>query len=167
MTSGVTLMLTETPASIGREEPETFATPLTFPRTAEKSAAGRVLVVDDEALVRWAVAETLVPLGYEVVEAACGSETMERLLESEVPFAAVLLDLQLPDCADLRLLARLRAAAPGVPIVLMSAFAGPEVSAEATRLGAAAVLDKPFEMNALATLVDILGRDGGAHDSRR
>ncbi len=161
-------MLTETAASTGRPagtsgSPDAGIIPL----GAENSARGRLLVVDDEALIRWAVAETLGPLGYEVVEAASAGEAMTRLRGSAAPFDAILLDLQLPDCADLTLLGQLRRAAPGSPIALMSAFADPAIADEARRLGAVAVLEKPFEMTAVLSLMDILRRDGRADDPRR
>ncbi len=137
-----------------------------FPHTGKKSAPGRVLVVDDEALIRWSVSETLGPLGYEVFEAADGAEGVRVLLE-HAPFAAVLLDLQLPDCRDLRLLSLMRSVAPRTPIVLMSAFVTPEIEMEAGWLGVARVLRKPFDLEALVALVDILGRDERADDPRR
>jgi CheY-like chemotaxis protein len=137
-----------------------------FRDTPGKSAAGRLLVVDDEALVRWSVSETLRPLGYEVLEADDGAEGV-RLLLDRSPVAAVLLDLQLPDCTDLRLLALMRRVAPNTPIVLMSAFVTPEIEAEAEWLGASRVLRKPFDLEALVPLVDILGRDERPDDPRR
>ena len=54
---------------------------------------------------------------------------------------------------SLSLLALLRRLAPAVPIILMTAFPTPEVVAEARRLGAFAVVEKPFDLNGLVPLV--------------
>jgi DNA-binding NtrC family response regulator len=159
-------MLAETARPVGESGALAFPAASEIPRTAEKSARGRVLVVDDEALIRWSIAETLEPLGYEVVQAASGGEAVRLLLERS-PFQVVLLDMQLPDCTDLRLLGLMRSVAPVTPIVLMGAFLSPEVEAEADWLGAARLLRKPFDLEALPALVDILGRDERSDDSGR
>lgn len=158
-------MLTETAPVLGSAGPTAAPSAGNFSGAAHKSAGGRVLVIDDETLLRWSVAQTLGPLGYEVLEAESGAEGLRRLRESSP--TAVLLDLQLPDCGDLRILREIRAVAPATPVVLMTAFVTPEIEAEAGAIGAARVLRKPFDLESLAPLVDILGRDGRPHDSRR
>jgi DNA-binding NtrC family response regulator len=116
------------------------------------SPAGRVLIVDDEPLVRWALAETLRPRGY-VIEEAADAEAAVRAVGRGTPPDVVLLDLRLPGCSDLTLLRALRRSAPRAAIILMTAFGTPEMRDEATRLGAFRVVDKPFEMGSLAGLV--------------
>jgi DNA-binding NtrC family response regulator len=159
-------MLTETAQFAVDPHDRSVAAAREIPRTAEKSTGGRILVVDDDALIRWGVAETLEPLGYEVFQAGDGAEAV-RLLRDHSPFQAVLLDVQLPDCSDLRLLGLMRGLSPATPIVLMGAFLTPEIETEAASLGAARVLRKPFGLEALAPLVDILGRDERSDDPRR
>jgi DNA-binding NtrC family response regulator len=112
-----------------------------------------VLVVDDEPLVRWSVAETLGAHGYQVTEAGSGASALQALLGAPGTTDAVLLDLLLPDSCDLSLLAELRGLAPGVPVIMMTAFATPELVERARQLGAFTVIHKPFDMNALAPLV--------------
>ena len=66
-----------------------------------------------------------------------------------------LLDLRLPDCDDLRLLADIRRAAPASAVVMMTAHATAESAADARALGAYAVITKPFDLNSIeALLVD-------------
>jgi DNA-binding NtrC family response regulator len=122
------------------------------PPLTEKSPA-RVLVVDDEALVRWSVSETLTDQGYEVAEAGDGASAI-RALSAARHADVVLLDLRLPDCDDLRVLSAVRRLVPTTPVIVMTAFGSPESLREARRLGAFAVLDKPFEMDALVPLVE-------------
>ena len=124
-----------------------------FPFRAKKSRLPCVLVVDDEPLVRWSVAETLGARGYQVTEAGSGASALHALQGAPGTTDAVLLDLLLPDSCDLSLLAELRGLAPGVPVIMMTAFATPELVERARQLGAFTVIHKPFDMNALAPLV--------------
>jgi two-component system, NtrC family, response regulator AtoC len=125
-----------------------------FSHLLKKSPAGRVLVVDDEPLVRWSIAETLRADGYDVVEAGDADSALHALIEDDQPPDAILLDLRLPDCRDLHLLETMQLILPGTPIVLMTAFGTPELVEEARQLGAYAVLEKPFDVQALAPLLD-------------
>jgi two-component system response regulator AtoC len=125
-----------------------------IPPRAKKSPPLRVLVVDDEPLLRWSVAETLGPRGYEVIEAETGDSAIRALMDAPGATDAVLLDLRLPDFSDLSLLAVMRQLAPSTPIILMTAYGTPELVDRAHHLGAFIVVNKPFEMNDLAPLVD-------------
>lgn len=106
----------------------------------------RVLVVDDEALIRWAVTETLTRAGHDVVQASDARSALSTLSDTHTAVDVVLLDLRLPDSSDLALLSRIRALSPESAVVLMSAHASAEVAAEARAMGAFAVLPKPFDL---------------------
>jgi DNA-binding NtrC family response regulator len=122
------------------------------PIDVKKLAAARVLVVDDEPLIRWSVSETLAERGYDVVET--GDAKGARLaVGDDQPFDVVLLDYRLPDSDDLGLLASIREASPTAQVILMTAFGRPEVVSGALDLGAYRVISKPFEMQAIADLV--------------
>ena len=112
-----------------------------------------VLVVDDEALIRWSVAETLASEGYKVLEAGTAKEALQRFSDSGDAIGLVVLDLRLPDCADLALLRRIREIAPDCSIILMTAYGTTEVLDEARRAGAVGVLGKPFDMSRVVGLV--------------
>jgi len=122
-------------------------------RCAGKSPPPQVLVVDDEALIRWSVAETLRARGYQVMEAGNGEAAISAIMCAPGATDVVLLDLLLPDSCDLSLLAVLRRLAPTVPIIMMTAFATPELVERAHALGAFTVVNKPFELNELAPLI--------------
>src|SRR4029453_9735423 len=87
-----------------------------FPPSMKKSTAAGVLVVDDEALVRWSLAETLQARGYDVLEAGDGAAAIEALSAESGRIDVVLLDLRLPDCDDLHVLSEVRQIAPGASI---------------------------------------------------
>jgi len=142
---------TRSECQIGAENP---------PETAKKSAPPKLLVVDDEPLVRWSVAEVLGERGYEVAEAHDAASAMHAFCETADPADVVLLDLRLPDSDDLRVLSAMRWLSPATPVILMTAHGSPGLLEQARLLGAFTVLDKPFEMNELARIVD------GALDQR-
>ena len=121
---------------------------------SQSSRPLRVLVVEDETLIRWSIAETLVHGGHTVVEAASAHgavEALERLPEQ--PIDVVLLDYRLPDSNDLALLATVRRLRPDSAVVVMTAYGTPEFTAGAMALGACRVLGKPFDMHALEPLL--------------
>jgi two-component system response regulator AtoC len=124
-----------------------------FPHTARKRPHPRVLVVDDEPLVQWSVAETLSARGYEVLNAGDARTALRMMSDDPNAADVVLLDFRLPDSCDLKLLAMLRGLAPSAPIILMTAFGTPELVDHALQLGAFEVLNKPFELNELAPLI--------------
>ena len=109
-----------------------------------------VLIVDDEALIRWSVAESLEAAGFGVLEAGTAREALERMADH--PNVAVL-DLRLPDSHDLGLLRRIRQMAPGCQCILMTAHGTPELLEEARRAGAFAALSKPFDMASIVGVV--------------
>jgi two-component system nitrogen regulation response regulator GlnG len=119
----------------------------------ENQAARRVLVVDDELLIRWALAETLADQGFDVEQAGSKREVLDIVEDGRKPFDVVLLDFRLPDSNDLQLLARLRTLMPTTPIILMTAFATPEMMQNALDLGAFRVISKPFEIGDMTALV--------------
>ena len=117
------------------------------------STARRALVVDDEALIRWSIAETLMDQGIEVEQAGTGAAALEAVGASEKRFDFVFLDFRLPDSNDLKLLAQLRKLLPDSPVVLMTAFGTPDVVQGALDLGAARVMSKPFELSEVTAIV--------------
>jgi DNA-binding NtrC family response regulator len=119
----------------------------------KKSLPLKILVVDDESLIRWSLVETLSDSGCEVVAVIDAGSAIQAVTGSESPFDVALLDLRLPDSHDLALLCRLRRLTPATRVILMTAHGTPEMSQEALDLGAYCVLHKPFEMNALSPLV--------------
>lgn len=112
----------------------------------------RVLVVDDEFLIRWSIAETLGAAGHEVTEAPDAASALAALEETPDP-DVVLMDFRLPDSNDLGVLAKIRRLAPATAVVMMTAVGTPEVTAGALQLGACKVLSKPFNMHDLEDIV--------------
>jgi DNA-binding NtrC family response regulator len=118
-----------------------------------KSAPLRILVVEDESLIRWSIVETLVQAGHTVIEAGNGAAALRALTNSPEPVDAIALDYRLPDSNDLTLLATIRRLSPGSAMILMTAFGTPEVTAAALALGVYQVVGKPFELQDLEVLL--------------
>jgi DNA-binding NtrC family response regulator len=112
-------------------------------------AGRRVLVTDDDPLVRWALAAQLAGLGLQVIEAEGVRETLEREGEADL----VLLDVRLPDGDGLAAARELLARRPRRPLLLMTAFATPELLVEATRVGVRRCISKPFDIDAMVRIV--------------
>jgi CheY-like chemotaxis protein len=110
-------------------------------RTATKPSPleGTVLVVDDEPMVRTALARQLSHCGLRAILATGGADALAQLRAGIDNLRAVMLDLSMPGMSGMEALPQLRAIAPRVPVVVMSGH----VPADATLDGAAAVLQKP------------------------
>lgn len=124
-----------------------------FPQRGEIFPMLRILVVDDEPLIRWSIAETLADRGHHITEAGNAREALQRLSQELRP-DVILLDYRLPDSDDLQLLAAVRRELPATPVIMMTAFGTPDMVAGATKLGAFCVLTKPVEMRELPPLVE-------------
>jgi len=124
-----------------------------FPIMPEKFVALRILVVDDEFLIRWSVSQTLAEAGHTVVQAGDGASAIQALTNGREPIDAILLDYRLPDSDDFSLLAKIRELAPASPVVLMTAHGSPEIRRGALELGAEAVVGKPFDVHAVHELL--------------
>jgi ATP-dependent Lon protease len=107
----------------------------------------RILVVDDDRIIRATFENIFDGEGYEVIAAPDGTEAV-RLAGSQ-RFDAILLDLFMPEMDGMTALRHLRKLAPDAAIVVLSSYVEPDREAEALRLGAAAVLIKPPDLEEL------------------
>lgn len=104
----------------------------------------RVLLVDDEAAMRRALRTPLNQLGFQTVEVSRGEEAL-RLVRTE-SFDVVLLDIQMPGIGGMKTLARLRALAPRLPILMLTVLDSEEQKVEALECGADDYITKPFSI---------------------
>jgi DNA-binding NtrC family response regulator len=110
-----------------------------------------VLVIDDEQLIRRSVAKRLALAGYTVLEAEDGRTAIEKVAQG-VDLA--ILDYRLPDLDGLTVLKQIRQADPDVLVILLTAYASVDTAVEAMKLGAYHFMNKPFDLEALAALVE-------------
>jgi YesN/AraC family two-component response regulator len=126
--------------------------------------AGKLLVVDDDAGVREALA---VALGtrYEVRTAASGADALDALCTS--PFELVLLDYRLPDLLGTSILQVIRRFSPTTPVLVITGVDSEEVTAAALREGASGCLRKPIDTWDLHARVAALLSPSRPHPGRR
>jgi two-component system, NtrC family, response regulator AtoC len=110
-----------------------------------------ILVVDDEQLIRWSLAERLRSEGYEVLEAENGAEALEHAQQG---VDLVLLDYKLPDLDGVTILRKLKELDPDTLVILLTAYAHVETAVTAMKLGAYHFASKPFDLDAIAAMVE-------------
>jgi len=113
-----------------------------------------VLVIDDDPEMRALLKDVLEGAGHRVLQEADGDRVIPSLESERVD--VVILDKEMPGVNGMDLLAFLRHRWPTTPVILITAFGGPNVAAEALRLGAARYLEKPFRVAQLAEMVRTL-----------
>jgi two-component system response regulator AtoC len=146
----------------GSNRPLTVLVCEIFPVMQKNSARLRVLVVEDESLIRWSVAETLAEAGHTVLEAGDAATAVRTLVEAAEPVDVVLLDFRLPDSNDLTLLRNIRRLTPRSSVVLITAHGTPEVTQGALDLGVYGVLNKPIDMHDVEPIV-LLANESRPH----
>ena len=104
----------------------------------------RVLIVDDEANMRWVLKEALAEAGYEVSGASTGHEALDQM--GKTPADLVILDLKLKGMDGLATLRQLRERWPEVVVIMLTAHGTVATAVEAMQLGAADYLRKPFDV---------------------
>jgi CheY-like chemotaxis protein len=128
------------------------------PLVTSATRACRILIVDDEPIIRMLLADSLSDAGYTVIAARNGAEALDRA--KELPSDMVLLDLLMPGMDGFRFL-RERQEHPDlakVPVIVLSA-AGVDGLRDATQLDASAVLSKPVDLDVLSTVIDHVLRE--------
>lgn len=111
----------------------------------------RILIVDDEPIVRNSLASWFEEEGYSVNVAASGRETLEKLTQEE--WDIYLLDIKMPGMDGLELQRRIKDINPQATIIVMTAYASVETAVEAMKHGAYDYIVKPFEPDALEHLI--------------
>ena len=110
-----------------------------------------ILIVDDEDLIRWSLRERLTKDGYDILEAGTVADALAQV-SADVDLA--LLDFRLPDGDGLEILRRFKEQSPETLVILMTAFSTVENAVEAMKLGAFHYVNKPFNLDEVALLVE-------------
>ncbi len=112
----------------------------------------RVLIVEDEALIRWSLRQKFEERGFQVVEAETGQAALDLL--DDGLFDLVMLDYKLPDITGLDVLHRIRQVDQDAVVIMMTAYSTIETAVKAIKLGAFNYIAKPFQMDELLATVD-------------
>jgi DNA-binding NtrC family response regulator len=112
--------------------------------------AATVLVVDDEALIRWSLAERLKADGCHVLQAETGAAALDQLADG---VDLVLLDYRLPDTDGVTVLRKIKEFDQDILVILLTAYTSVEIAVEAMKLGAFHFANKPFDLDEIAATV--------------
>ncbi len=111
----------------------------------------KILVIDDETIIRTSCERTLAPEGYEITSAASGKEGI-KFLENE-PFSLILLDIKMPDIDGIEILKKITAKWPETKVLMITGYSTVEVAVQSLRLGAYNFIEKPFTPDTLLAAV--------------
>ncbi len=118
------------------------------------SGAGRVLVVEDEVLIRMLAVDMLLDLGREADEAGSAAEALAALNAPGAVYAVVLLDLGLPDKHGDELVREIRQTHPDLPLVVASGEDQVEVKQRLERYAPIRFLGKPYDLDRLKNAIE-------------
>lgn len=121
-----------------------------------RSAAPRILVVEDEPLVRMLATDTLEAAGYRVVEASSGAEALEKIRVHN-SMAAVVVDIGLPDTRGEVLAAKIREMAESMPIVIASGHHEDDLRQRFSDTSNMGFIGKPYAGQRLVDTLSTLG----------
>ena len=113
----------------------------------------KILIVEDEDMIREGISDYLADCGYETIQAADGLEALEQFSNHQV--ALVLLDIQMPKLNGLEVLSEIRKSSQ-VPVLMLTAFQDEEYKMSAFAALADGYLEKPFSLSLLKVRVDAI-----------
>jgi len=116
---------------------------------ATRTTLGRILVIDDEDLIRWSLRQGLQDEGYSVTTLPTAANALDQAESADL----VLLDWRLPGADGLAVAKELKRTRPSRPVILMTAYSTPELLGQASSLGLERVLLKPFDLEEVIPLV--------------
>ncbi len=132
----------------------------------------RILIADDDPVIRRLVASAVENLGYEVISANDGGEAY-RILQKDADFKAVIVDLMMPNLRGIDVIRYMRTEKRlmRIPAMIMTSETNSKLTAETLAAGAAIFLPKPFTRERLQTTLSMLlnrkdGTNGPANLSR-
>jgi DNA-binding NtrC family response regulator len=112
---------------------------------------GKILVVDDEDIVRTSCSRTLTPGGFEVKLAKNGREGLNMM--GEEAFDIVLTDLKMPDMDGIEVLRKIKEDWPEVEVIIITGYQTVDTAVKSIKLGAFDYIEKPFTPDALMNAV--------------
>jgi DNA-binding NtrC family response regulator len=112
---------------------------------------GRILVIDDEDIVRTSCSRALAPEGYEVKLAKNGLEALKMISEEKCDI--VLTDLKMPDMDGIEVLKKIKEGWPEIEVIIITGYQTVDTAVKSIKLGAFDYIEKPFTPDALLAAV--------------
>ncbi|MFZ5596043.1 MAG: sigma-54-dependent transcriptional regulator [Bacillota bacterium] len=111
----------------------------------------KILIIDDEQHMCWALEKAMKQEGYQVLTTTRGKTGLEMIRE-ELP-SLVVLDLKMPEMDGMEVLKQAREINPKLPVVMLTAHGTIETAIEAMKMGATDYLTKPFDLDELKLVI--------------
>lgn len=111
----------------------------------------KILIIDDEADMRFAMRMLLERTGHQVAEAGDGEAALKRIGEDHIDLA--LLDMRLPGMDGIQILQRLKTEIPNLPVIMVTGYGNVELADQALQMGADHYLSKPFHNKELINVI--------------
>ncbi len=111
----------------------------------------KILIVDDEKLLRWSLSENLTKEGYTVLTAEKGQEGLSLFVEEQPDL--ILLDIHLPDISGINVLESIKKENPNAIVIMITAFGDIETAVKTIKVGAYDFVEKPFNLDKLKILI--------------
>jgi two-component system, NtrC family, response regulator HydG len=112
-----------------------------------------ILVIDDDLAMLRALTKVLADEGALVAGAANSVSAMEYLLNQDQLLDLIITDIRMPLLDGMEVLEIVKANRPNIPVIVITAYGGPEAEAQSRRLGAAAHLEKPLDTSQLLAAI--------------
>ena len=132
------------------------------PRPQSDNSRKKVLIVDDESLIRYSLQNLIEREGFPVITADSGLHALKQF-EEEKP-EIVILDIRLPDSNGLTLLKTIKEINPSVTVVMVTACPDIQSSVEAMKIGAYDYLEKPIDFDKLTAILNTLKEEQRPRD---
>jgi len=114
----------------------------------------KILVIDDEPLMRISLTDSLKGKGYLVESASSGEQALQLLRSGQ--YDIVITDLRLPQYDGMAILKECKKISPDTEVILITAYATVESAVEAMKRGAYDYITKPFHLEELGKIIDRL-----------
>ena len=113
-----------------------------------------VLVVDDLEDIGWIISKALTGKGYKVLIATSGGDAISKIKEDKP--SIIILDIRLPDINGIELLKSIKKTNPNVKCIIITAYPTQHLKQEAKELGVCDFIPKPFKIDKLSKVVDLI-----------
>ncbi|MCP2521031.1 response regulator [SCandidatus Aminicenantes bacterium Aminicenantia_JdfR_composite] len=112
--------------------------------------AKKILIVDDEKLIRWSLTKILTQSGYEVKAVESGEEALKEI--DETSYDLVFTDLKMTGIDGIEVLKEIQKVSPKTKVVIITAYGTPQVRSLALKFKAFSFIDKPFKAEQIKTV---------------
>lgn len=114
------------------------------------SALNRILVIDDDKLIRWSLKELLSQEGYKVESVATAREALN--LAESIPCDLIFVNLETKDENGLEMLRKITSLQPEAKIIILSAFTRQQIESQISDLNIFSIIEKPFRSEQIRSL---------------